>query len=162
VTVITHARRKSRLSRMIDQAGGVSVAVALTRANENLAVLRSKAREEVSRHIDDLIAVPAPIDTGDAIARLEQVYRAANGVIDAAHTFDMDDICAVALSLCEVVDRVAAALEAGGQDIDWRTVQVHGQSLRLILGLPETAQVERGQVRAQLAAMVARKFAQTG
>ncbi|MGZ9099235.1 MAG: chemotaxis protein CheE [Brevundimonas sp.] len=162
MTVITHVRRKSRLSQMIDKAGGVSVGVALTRARENLAVLRPKALEEVSRHIDEMIAVPAPVDAADAIVRLEQVYRAANGVIDAAHAFDMTDICAVALSLCDVVDRVAAALEAGGHDIDWRVIRVHGQSLRLLFSLPETARAERDQIRAQLAEMITRKFAQVG
>lgn len=160
MTVITHARRQSRLSKMIDKAGGVSVGVALTRARENLAVLRPKALEEVSRHIDELASVPAPVEAREAIERLERAYRAANGVIDAAHAFDLDDICAVAFSLCEVVDRVAAALEAGGKDIDWRVIQVHAQSLRLLMSLPETARVERDQVRAQLADMVARKLAQ--
>lgn len=162
MTVITHARRKSRLSKMIDKAGGVSVGVALTRARENLAVLRPRALAEVSQHIAEMMAVPAPVDTADAIVRLEQVYRSANGVIDAAHAFDMADVCAVALSLCDVVDRIAAALEAGGHDIDWRVVRVHSQSLRLLLSLPEDAGVEREQVRAQLADMIARIFAQVG
>ena len=162
MTVITHARRKSRLSRMIDKAGGVSVGVALTQARENLAVLRPKAMQEVSRHIDEMVAVPAPVDPADAIVRLEQVYRSANGVIDAAHAFDMADVCAVALSLCDVVDRIASALEAGGHDIDWRVVRVHGQSLRLLFSLPEDALVERVQIRAQLADMFTRKFAQVG
>ena len=162
MTVITHARRKSRLSRMIDQAGGVSVGVALTRARENLATLRPRALEEVSRHIEELAAVPAPVDARDAGGRLEQVYRAANGVIDAGHPFDLDDLCAVSLSLCDVVDRVAAALEAGGHDIDWRVVRVHAQSMRLLLNLPADARVERDQIRAQLADMVTHKFAQGG
>lgn len=162
MTVITHARRQSRLSRMIDSAGGVSVGVALARARENLAALRPRAMQEVSRHIDEMIAVPTPINAGDAIGRLAQVYRAANGVIDSAHVFEMNDVCAVALSLCEVVDRIAAELEAGGHDSDWRVVEVHGQSLRLLHSLPESARAERDQIRARLADMVARKFAQPG
>lgn len=162
MTVITHARRKSRLSQMIDKAGGVSVGVALTRAKENLAALRPRAMQEVSRHIDELAAVPAPDDPQDALRRLEQVYRATNGIIDAGHSFDLDDICAVSLSLCDVVDRSAAALEAGGADLDWRVVQVHAQSLRLLLTLPETAKAERAAIRSHLAGMVAKKFAQAG
>ena len=162
MTVITHARRKSRLSRMIDQVGGVSVGVALTRARENLAALRSRALEEVSRRLETLAAVPAPVDARDAIGRLEQVYLAANGVIDAGHAFDMDDLCAVSPRLCDVVDRTAAALEAGGDDIDWRVIQVHTQSLRLLFTLPADARVERDQVRARLTEMVGRKFNQVG
>jgi hypothetical protein len=147
---------------MIDKAGGVSVGVALTRARENLAALRPKAIEEVNRHIDELAAVPAPVNARDAIGRLQQVYRGANGVIDAAHPFDMDDLCAVALSLCDVVDRVAAALEAGGKDIDWRVISVHIQSMRLLMNLPGDARIQRDQIRAQLADMVTRKFTQIG
>lgn len=160
MTVITHARRKSRLSQLIDKAGGVSVGVALIRARENLAALRPRAIEEVNRQIDALAAVPAPVDARDAIARLEHIYRGANGVIDAAHPFDMDDLCAVALSLCDVVDRVAAALEAGGQDIDWRVIGVHIQSMRLLMKMPGDARPERARIRAQLTDMVAHKFAQ--
>lgn len=162
MTVITHAWRKSRLSQIIDSAGGVSVGVALAKARENLAALRPRALEEVSRCIDEAAAVPAPVDTEDALRRLEQVYRAANGVIDAAHSFDLDDICGVALSLCDVVDRSAVALEAGGADIDWRVIQVHTQSLRLLNTLPGEAMAERAQIRARLAEMVARKFSQAG
>ena len=53
-------------------------------------------------------------------------------------------------------------LQAGGHDIDWRVIQVHGQSLRLLHSLPETARAERDQIRAHLADMVTRKFAQVG
>ena len=162
MTVITHARRKSRRSRMIDKAGGVSVGVALSRARENLNALRPRALEEVTRHIEELAAVPPPVDARDAIVRLEQIYRGTNGVIDAGHPFDLDDLCAVALSLCDVVDRVAAGLESGGHDIDWRVIRVHIQSMRLLLKLPREARVERDQIRAQLADMVTRKFAQDG
>ena len=83
-------------------------------------------------------------------------------MIDAGHAFDMDDLCAVSLSLCDVVDRTAAALEAGGDDIDWRVIQVHTQSLRLLFTLPADARVERDQVRARLTEMVGRKFNQVG
>lgn len=162
MTVITHARRKSRLSQIIDSAGGVSVGIALAKARENLAALRPRALEEVTRHIDEAAAVPAPVDPEDALRRLEQVYRAANGVIDAAHSFELDDLCAVALSLCDVVDRSASALEAGGVDIDWRVIEVHAQSLKLVFSLPAEASAERAQIRARLAELVARKFAQVG
>jgi hypothetical protein len=147
---------------MIDKAGGVSVGVALSRAREKLAALRPRALEEVDRHIDALAAVPAPVNPRDAIARLGDVYREANGVIDAAHPFDMDDLCAVALSLCDVVDRIAAALEAGGEDIDWRVIGVHIQSMRLLMTMPGDGRAERAQIRAQLTAMVSRKFAHDG
>lgn len=162
MTVVTHARRRSRLSQLIDSPGGMSVGVALAQANDSLAGLRPRALQEVSRHIEELAAVPEPADPEDALRRLEQAYRAANGVIDAGHAFDMPDLCAVAIGLCDAVDRMAAAVEQDGAAIDWRVVQVHAQSLRLLFSLPAEAATERDQIRARLAEMVDRKLAQAG
>ena len=51
MTVITHSRRKSRLSEMIDSAGGITVGVAVAQAHENIAELRARALNEVARRI---------------------------------------------------------------------------------------------------------------
>ena len=66
MTVITHARRQSRLAKMIDSAGGISVGVALAQARENIAALRDRALGEVTRHIDELSALEPP--TGGLLA----------------------------------------------------------------------------------------------
>ena len=158
MTVITHARRTSRLAKMIDSAGGVTVGVALTRASENISALRDKGLEEVTRHIDDLAALEAPADPEATIRSLHQIYRSANHVIDAAAPFELDEICAVAISLCDMVDRASAE----GGVFDWRIMAVHIQSLRLLNTLPADAVKEREQVTTHLARMVARKFGQTG
>jgi hypothetical protein len=158
MTVITHARRKSRLAKLIDSAGGVTVGVALTRARHNISTLRDKGLEEVTRHIDALAALEPPTDSEATLRSLHKIYVSANHVIDAAHPFDLDEICAVAISLCDVVDRASAE----GAVLDWRIVTVHVQSLRLLNGLPADAVKEREQVTAHLAQMVARKFGQTG
>lgn len=158
MTVITHPRRKSRLAGMIDSAGGVTVGVALARARENVSALRDKALGEVARHIDALAAMEAPADPEATILSLQQIYRSANHVIDAAHPFDLDELCAVALSLCDMVERASAE----GAAFDWRIMDVHIQSLRLLNTLPPGAADERRQVTTRLAEMVARKFGQTG
>lgn len=157
MTVITHARRKSRLAAMIDSAGGIAVGVALTQARANIAALRPQALEAVTRHIDELGAVTSPADPEARSDALHQIYRTANHVIDAAAPFELGEICAVAISLCDVVDRVANEAE-----LDWRIIEVHIQALRLLNTLPPEATAERTEVTAQLARMVARKFAQTG
>lgn len=157
MTVITHARRKSRLAKMIDSAGGISIGVALTRARANIAALRARGLEEVTRHIDDLAALEAPTDPEATIRTLQQVYRSANHVIDAAAPFDLEEICAVAISLCDVVDRTS-----GGAEFDWRIITVHIQSLRLLNTLPPEAAAERAQVTAHLSQMVAKKFGHAG
>lgn len=156
MTVITHPRQ-SRLAAMIDGPGGVAVGVALTRARENIDKLRGRALGEVSRHIGDLAALRQPTTPDEKDEILRQVYRSANHVIDAAGPFDLEAICAVASSLCDMVDRAAAE-----DAFDWRILQVHIQSLQLLDTLPAEAVAEREAVTAQLAAMVAKKFGQTG
>jgi len=158
MTVITHARRKSRLAKLIDSAGGVTVGVALTRARQNISALRARGLEEVTRHIDALAALEAPTDPEATIRSLQQIYVSANHVIDAAHPFELDEICAVAISLCDMVDRASAE----GAVFDWRIMAVHIQSLRLLNALPADAVREREQVTTHLAGMVAKKFGQTG
>lgn len=157
MTVITHARRKSRLAAMIDSAGGIAVGAALTQARANIAALRPQALEAVTRHIDDLGAVAPPADPEAGIDALHQLYRSANHIIDAAAPFDLDEMCAVAISLCDVVDRVS-----GEAALDWRIIEVHIQTLRLLNTLPPEAAAERAEITSQLARMVARKLAQTG
>ena len=146
MTLITHARKKSRLAKMIDSAGGISIGVALGRARENIAALRSRGLEE-------LAALAPPGRSEDTFAALQQVYRSANHVIDAAAPFELEEICAVAISLCDVIDRI-------GEDPapDWRIVDVHIQSLRLLNGLPSDDAGERHQVIDQLSRMVSRKL----
>ena len=154
MTVITHARRKSRLAKMIDSAGGITVGVALTRARQNISALRERGVAEVTRHVEDLVAIEPPRDPEATIRTLQQIYRLANHVIDAAHPFDMDEICAVAISLCDMVDRASA----DGAAFDWRIMEVHIQSLRLLNALPADAAAERAQVTTHLSQMVAKKF----
>lgn len=153
MTVITHARQKSRLSTLIDSAGGVSVGVALSRARANVGALRSRAVEEVAGHIRALGELPTPTSPDLTRDALPQVYQYASHIVDAAAPFEMNEICAAALSLCEAADRAA-----GEAQPDWRVIEVHIKSLRLLNALPPEAAAERGEITAQLKALVARKF----
>ena len=157
MTVITHSRHKSRLATMIDSAGGIAVGVALTSARDNIGKLRGKALGEVTRHIGELAALQRPTTRDEKAESLSRIYQSANHVIDAASPFGLDEVCAVASSLCDMVDRAA-----GEDAFDWRILQVHIQSLQLLNTLPAEAVAEREAVSAQLAAMVARKFGQAG
>lgn len=157
MTVITHARRKSRLAKMIDSAGGIAVGVALTRARDNISKLRGKALEEVTRHIGDLAALQQPTTTEEKEESLRRIYQSANHLIDAASPFGLERICAVGSSLCDMVDRAA-----GESGFDWRILSVHIQSLQLLNSLPIEATEQRDAVVDHLTAMVAKKFGQTG
>lgn len=139
MTVITHNRRRSRLSTLVDQPGGVSVGVALAQARANLAELEARSREIIKAQVSALGALPAPTDIDDRV--LDQAYAHASAVIDAAGPFALDDLCAAAANLCDLID-------AAPQDrpFDWRVVTVHAQALRLLLTLPSEAADARAQV----------------
>jgi len=142
---------------MIDSAGGIAVSVAVARARDNLSQLHGKALTEVTRHIGDLAALQQPTTDGARAELLRRIYESGNHVIDAASPFGLDEICAVATSLCDMVDRAA-----GEAAFDWRILSVHIQSLQLLNTLPSEAMDERKAVLAQLTSMVAKKFGQAG
>ena len=154
MTVITHNRRKSRLSKIIDEAGGVSIGTALTQAKANLEALKPRSLAEVADRITELAAITPPATPDQTMAVLGNAYHAANGVIDAAGPFDMEDIRAVAIGLCDLID--AATPE---RPFDWRVLPVYAQSLQLLLALPEDADA-RAKVRQSLDFMVNRKLTQ--
>ncbi|MDP3801715.1 chemotaxis protein CheE [Brevundimonas sp.] len=157
MTLITHPRRKSNLARMIDSAGGVSVGVALARARANIEAKRAEALTVVESEIAALEAVPAPVGPDDAPARLDEAYRAATGVIDAAGPFDLVDLCRTASSLCDLIGAARP-----GEAFDWRIVIVHARTMRLLQTLPLEAAEQRARVLHDLGRMVERKLAQAG
>ena len=154
MTVITHNRRKSRLSKIIDEAGGVSIGAALTQAKANLDALKPRSLVEVAERIAELAAIAPPMAPDQDATVLATAYRAANGIIDSAGPFEMDDIRVVALGLCDLID--AATPE---RPFDWRVLPVYAQSLQLLLALPEDADA-RTKVRQGLDVMVNRKLGQ--
>ena len=157
MTVITHARRKPRLAKLIESAGGMSVGTALTQARENLDKLRPKGLEEVAARVNEMAAIAPPETAEDRVTAMLAAYHAANGVIDAAGPFDLPDLCGVATGLCDLID--AASEE---RPLDWRVVPVHVQTLRLLLALPAEAKAERAAVLAELNGLVEKKLSRAG
>ena len=154
MTVITHARRKSNLSQMFDKPGGVSIGVALTQARANIEAKRAEAAGVVDAQIAALEAIAAPTSPAELAVRLEEVYHAANAVIDAASPFELDDLCKGAAGLCDVIDAAQP-----GQPFDWRIVTVHARSLRLLQTLPVEEVQARNQVLESLRQILLRKVA---
>ncbi|WP_313573917.1 chemotaxis protein CheE [Brevundimonas sp.] len=155
MTVITHNRRRSRLSTLVDQPGGVSVGVALNQARANLAGLEARSREIIQEQVTALAALPAP--TGVDETTLDKAYAHASAVIDAAGPFELNDLCAAAANLCDLID---AAPE--GQAFDWRVVTVHAQALRLLLTLPSEAADARAKVLESLKDVLKAKVPSAG
>ena len=157
MTVITHPRRKSNLAKMIDAAGGVSIGVALAQARANIESMRPQAMIVIEAGIAALETVPAPIGPEDTPSRLDQAYRAATTLIDAAGPFELFDLCRAASGLCDLIGAINPE-----EPFDWRIVTVHARSLRLLQTLPLEAAEERARILQSLSEVIERKLAQTG
>lgn len=145
MTVITHNRRRSRLSTLIDQPGGVSAGVALAQAKANLAEMEARSRAVIEEQVSALAALTPGATPEETARALDQAYDHSSAVIDAAGPFDLKDLCAAAANLCDLID---AAPE--DKPFDWRIITVHAQALRLLLTLPAEAAEARAQVLASL------------
>lgn len=144
-TVITHNRRRSRLSSLIDQPGGISTRIALKQAAENLADLESQSLALVEENIQRLADMTAPASVDEVEAKLHEAYALGTGIIDAAGPFAREDLCRAATNLCDLLDGSPT-----DQMFDWRIITVHAQSFRLLLNLPLEAAEARQQVLVSL------------
>jgi hypothetical protein len=154
MAVITHARKRSNLSKMIDSPGGVSVGVALAQARANIEARRAEAMAVVEVQIAVLEAVVPPANLEEQAYRLDEAYRAANAVIDAASPFELLDLCSAASGLCDLIDGAPA-----DETYDWRIVTVHARSLRLLQTLPLEEVAARATVLESLRMVAERKLA---
>lgn len=145
MSVVRTIPRKSRLSTLINQAGGLSIGVAKRQAAANLAVMKPRALEIIGERVNALAALPEPATPADVLPLRIDAYRISSEVIDAAGMFEMRDLCAAAKGLCDLLD----AAGAEGR-FDWRIVTVHAQSLRLLMTLPDEATAERAAVSEHL------------
>lgn len=152
MTVITHKRRKSRLTEMIDKPGGISVGVALVQAQANIEQRRASSLETITEMIKALLVVPIPTTPEETFDRLFEVYRGANAIIDVASPFDLTALCEAATNLCNLIDGARP-----GDRFDWRIVTVHAQAMQMLLRLPEDADEARRTVLESLQQVQDRK-----
>ena len=138
---------------MIDAPGGISVGVALAKAKANIEAKRAEAMTAVEVQIAALESMVPPANLEDQPDRLDEVYRAANAVIDAAGPFELLDLCNAASGLCDLID--GAPID---QTFDWRIVTVHARSLRLLQALPVEETMARTTVLESLKMVADRKL----
>ncbi len=144
-TVITHNRRRSRLSTLIDQPGGISTTTALRQAAENLASLEARSLALINEAIANLAAMAPPAGTEQNRAALDNAYRYSSCILDSAGPFGRDDLCAAATNLCDLLD-----VAPDDEPFDWRIVTVHAQAFRLLMSLPSDERAARDQVLGSL------------
>lgn len=128
MSAVMWVMKKSRLSQLIDESGGTTALNALREAERQLATLREAAMEAVQAGLAELeeTAATQPLE-GLEPFWLDEIYRAGGGLLDVAGPFGMEDMCAVAYSLCELVDRQKRAGRC-----DPTTVRLHVSALRLL------------------------------
>lgn len=139
MSVVKWIQKKSRLAAMIDQPGGVTAGKALDQANDLLGDLKAESLQVVEAAVVALEAMTktAPVNPGPW---LEEIYRLAAEVLKGVGPFDLDALAKASFSLSELADR----FREGGR-CELAPVQVHVQSLRLLLAnekLPEAARQE--------------------
>lgn len=153
MSVVRTIPRKSRLSTLVDQAGGLSVGMAKRRAQANLDILKPRALEIIGARVEALANLAEPVTPAEALPARIDAYRLSSEIIDAAGMFEMRDLCAAAKGLCDILD-------ATGQDgvLDWRIVTVHAQSMRLLMSLADDAAAERAAVTDHLRKVLAHRL----
>ncbi len=153
MSVVRTIPRKSRLSTLVDQAGGLSVGMAKRRAQANLDVMKPRALEIIGARVEALSNLAEPVTPEAALPARIDAYRLSSEIIDAAGMFEMRDLCAAAKGLCDILD-------VTGQDgaLDWRIVTVHAQSMRLLMSLADDAAAERAAVTDHLRKVLAHRL----
>jgi hypothetical protein len=143
--------RRSRLSKLVNQPGGVTVGKALAEAAVQTEAFRAEAMAVVAAALDELDSVvSAPPAAGGLQAWLERIYFLATRISDTAGPFGYEDLCAAAFSLCELADR-----QQRGPGLDLPPLKVHAAALRLLLSGDQPA-AARKAVLAGLAQVVER------
>lgn len=119
----------SRLSLLLRQPGGMTVAEASAAAHARLRNMQPMALASIDGMIARMAALGPPLAQGPDRAALDELYVLANAVFGTAGLFGLHEVGEVAYSLCDLIDR----LRASGT---WHplAVQVHLNGLALARG----------------------------
>jgi hypothetical protein len=107
---------------ILDKPGGVSVDVAMRRADQAVENHRGQAETALTEAIQKLDALTRAGGTG----KPDEVYELATFVLDIAGIYH-PSLCRAANSLCDLSQRMQAA-----DRWDWPSVSVHVSSMRLL------------------------------
>lgn len=125
MTVVRTFHPENRLAKAVEQAGGVTVGEAISRATEQLEAVREEcmsALDEKIGSIDALTSSAVFSSRGDDIRR---VYDLANEILNEAGVFHLVELSEAGRSLCDLTGgyRKDAAL-------DVRAIRVHVAAMR--------------------------------
>ena len=117
---------ENRLTKMIQQPGGMKVVDALQRAADNLDSIRGECVAALDQRLDEIVRLHVQGGQKPEPAVEDAIYQMANEIHGVAGVFGMAELGEAAFSLCDLVDR----LRALGR---WSSaaIEVHIAALRL-------------------------------
>lgn len=151
--VVTWIMKKSRLSTLVETggAGSATVVAALRDAHVQIGDMREEAMAETDAILVRLEMLTRSLTPQDAWLSFDDIYALANSLVDVAGPFGLDDMCAGAFSLCELVDR-----QKRSGNVLLASILVHVSALRLLRQGDEPAE-SRAKVLGGLASLLARE-----
>jgi hypothetical protein len=128
MSAVMWVTQKSRLSRLIDDAGGMTVGTALAEADTLTQSMREAALQAVVEGLGDLEGlVGAGPEEGEETRWLERIYGLAYGLLELAGPFGLEDMCAAAYSLCALADG-----QRRQRRLNAEPIRLHVAALRLL------------------------------
>ena len=127
MSAVKKFRVKSKLSQAIGGKDGITVALALKRADEGLETIRAPGVEDIDVNLAAIDARFGPGAAGRDAESLEDLYLLASRIIDVAICLQGSGIDLAARALCDLVD-LSETLGVR----DWEAVEVHIDALKLL------------------------------
>jgi hypothetical protein len=122
VSAYREFRPRNRIAEMIHQPGGLAIADALQRAQNNIEAMHG----HVAASIDIALAMLQEKAALGAEAA-DEMYQLSNDIVGFAVTLELRDIGRAAYSLCELIERQRSRCSWSAQ-----SVAVHVEALRLL------------------------------
>jgi len=107
MSVVRRFRPENRLAKLIAAPGGVSIADALQQASVELEAVRDSCMTALDEKLNVLTALNAAAVTRE---RDEQMYLLSNEIFGEGGAFGLEELSAVAHSLCTMLDANADRL----------------------------------------------------
>lgn len=124
MTQFHHPRH--RLTQLLREPGGRSIADAVSAATENVGALADRAGTFVDKTLAQLDAAFASLPAAFDAAALAPIYQHANNLIGAASAARLAALDRTAYELCDLIDRMSAN---GRWDV--QAIKVHIDALHL-------------------------------
>lgn len=123
MSVVRRFRPENRLAKLIGVPGGISVGDALQRASVELESIRESCMQALDGKLTALAALSSE---PASIARDDAMYVLSNEIFGEGGAFGLEELSAVAYSLCTMLDSTERASARGP------IIRVHIEAMRAL------------------------------